>query len=344
VAFFRFTSFGEVASFWSASFGGEDKKATTDFSHAILGASARLYFKPRVITGPFIADNTDFNGRVSFDGIHFKDKVSFGESNLGQVSFNLCKFDQQPIFDRADLRKAELIGAPVEDFRLMACKWPESKGRKVTYDARKINDNGFITIDNVKNIDPFPTLWGSEKPNIPPLKHLEDLYRRLKKVARAEMDEPLASDFHYAEKEMQRRYALIQFHNQVESRHYSDTPLSAREEFQGLGVYLTLSLYKLISEYGEGPLRAFLVLFALLLAPLFYLHLPEAWQPSFLAPPMNTPTYGLGAQWLHFIPLVKLPDANEAGWLARLLMLGSQLAITLQAALFGFALRNRFRR
>jgi uncharacterized protein YjbI with pentapeptide repeats len=370
VADFRSATFGEGAYFSEATFGGADKKATTIFSHAILGASGRLHFTPRAITGPFIADKTDFNGRVRFDDTHFKDKVSFGESNLGQVSFNLCKFDQQPIFDRTDLRKAELIGAPVEDFRFMACKWPESKGRKITYDARKINGNGFITIDNVEKIAPFPTQGGSKKPNIPPLKHLEDLYRRLKKVARAEMDEPLASDFHYAEKEMMRLHGLEAFLG----RNGSGNGLSLIARFQGLGRYITLSLYRLISGYGEAPLRALWTLCMLLFTPYMLLEptnnmvglwfvgiaflFSQAWYiaPLLLALVLQHMSQGvLGLhelpveigrtaldKWINFLPLTKLDSSIPA--VPRILMLAWQVAITLQAALFGFALRNRFRR
>ncbi|MGX7950448.1 pentapeptide repeat-containing protein [Oleidesulfovibrio alaskensis] len=367
---FWYTIFREEAYFSEARFGGADKKATTIFSHAILGASGRLHFTPRAITGPFIADKTDFNGRVRFDDTHFKDKVSFGESNLGQVSFNLCKFDQQPIFDRTDLRKAELIGAPVEDFRFMACKWPESKGRKITYDARKINGNGFITIDNVEKIAPFPTQGGSKKPNIPPLKHLEDLYRRLKKVARAEMDEPLASDFHYAEKEMMRLHGFEAFLGRNGSGH----GLSLTARFQGLGRYITLSLYRLISGYGEAPLRALWTLCMLLFTPYMLLEptnnmvalwfvgiaflFSQAWYiaPLLLALVLQHMSQGvLGLhelpveigrtaldKWINFLPLTKLDSSIPA--VPRILMLAWQVAITLQAALFGFALRNRFRR
>jgi|GEM_PF-5873572 len=370
VADFRSATFGGTTVFNRATFGGADKKATTIFSHAILGASGRLHFTPRAITGPFIADNTDFNGRVRFDDTHFKDKVSFGESNLGQASFNLCKFDQQPTFDRTDLRKAELIGAPVEDFRFMACKWPESKGRKITYDARKINGNGFITIDNVEKIAPFPTQVGSKKPNIPPLKHLEDLYRRLKKVARAEMDEPLASDFHYAEKEMMRLHGFEAFLGRNGSGH----GLSLIARFQGLGRYITLSLYRLISGYGEAPLRALWTLCMLLFTPYMLLEptnnmvglwfvgiaflFSQAWYiaPLLLALVLQHMSQGvLGLhelpvevgrtaldKWINFLPLTKLDSSIPA--VPRILMLAWQVAITLQAALFGFALRNRFRR
>lgn len=98
-----------------------------------------------------------------------------------------------------------------------------------------------------------------------------------------------------------------------------------------------LSIYKTISGYGEAPLRAGFILLILAIGlPLLFLASVNAdlltWDETMLK------------AGLEFIPLTKGKGSDDPGGLHILLKTLSQLAITLQAALFGFALRNRFRR
>ncbi|WP_018125509.1 pentapeptide repeat-containing protein [Desulfovibrio oxyclinae] len=364
--YFGNATFGEKANFWYAKFRGE-----AYFTNATFGGEANFRYakfesEAQFLLSTFssfmIADKTAFEDKTLFEKATFQKNASFSQTTFKEVSFPLSRFYEEPVFDRADLRMAELLGAPVEDFRLMACKLPTRRGRRITYDARKVNGIGYFPLDNVNTV--------STLEETPPPGHLEDLYRRLKKVARREYDETLASDFHYAEKEMQRHRGWDMLTNCERTRE-NNHGFCLRDRARGLGLWLVLSLYRFISGYGESPLRAFGALMLLVLLPgaLMHplpVHLPlwlaiiglMAFPKGFFLPfwlgaaslwflphiPNSLENLDLGASWLHFIPLVKLPKAAEFDWLPRALMLCSQVAITLQAALFGFALRNRFRR
>lgn len=111
-------------------------------------------------------------------------------------------------------------------------------------------------------------------------------------------------------------------------------------------LYYVLSLYKLSSEYGEGPSRATLWLICLLSLPLiFFCTGPELEVASKASNSIwAVPSSNAIENWLQFLPLVRVPEIGGAGWAMRLIMIVGQLLITIQAALFGFALRNRFRR
>jgi len=306
----------------------------SDTNTAIAISKSHIYSSIK-----FVSLKTE--GKMSFDNTVFHSRSSFVESDMGNASFRHCHFLTPPTFEKVDFRRTELLGAPVENFRIMACTWPLSNGRSITYDARKANGHGFFDIENVRAASEFPKKQSELQ--APKAKHLEDLYRRLKKAAREEMDEPLASDFHYAEKEMQRFRSKNQFHNRIESRHWPERPLSATEEFRGGALWIALSIYKLISGYGEDPKRALIILLLFILSPYFVLHILHTWYPELFAD-LALSSDVLLTQWLSFIPLAKIPEQNTTSPLARWMMLFFQVTITLQAALFGFALRNRFRR
>ncbi|MFI3272772.1 MAG: pentapeptide repeat-containing protein [Pseudomonadota bacterium] len=344
---FTKTIFANAALFYNAEFYSNvifyDTHFENDvlFNNATLDRIATLGFIMCKVNGNFIIDDATLKGRVIFDEIHTNKHLSFKKSNIGHASFKHSKFEEPPIFEHTNLKKADFIEAPIEDFKFMGCFWPESHGRVVTYDSRKIDGLGYFSLSNVENIDFFP----EEK--APSLYLLEDLYRRLKKVAKDEMDERLVSDFHYAEKEIRRLRALRIFNDDEDVRHDRDVPFTYKEMWRALRTYIILCLYKLISGYGEAPFKAGGWLLSLCFLPLILLDL--------LPYPVTTggvleidlwamPFADVFQNWIYFFPLVKLPDASCAGGLSRLLMLISQIFITIQAALFGFALRNRFRR
>ncbi|BFR48755.1 pentapeptide repeat-containing protein [Nitratidesulfovibrio sp. HK-II] len=311
-------------------------------SHISTSKDSNFYITHSTINGMLNFSECEINGILDMSSTIITQRAYFEDSNIGFAKFKNCVIKDLTTFDRVDLRRASFSGAPIENFRMIACRWPTSSGRRLTYDARKLENCGYLKIDNTEALA-FPPQKKPDKA-LPP-QHLEDLYRRIKKTAREGMDETLTSDFHYAEKEMQRLRGFQQFRDDWACRHSPDAALPIKERLRGLGLYLTLLCYKLTSGYGEAPGQAALwLLFLTFGAPLIGLLIPPAWCPASLAIPLHIYGANLGDKWLHFLPLVKLPDADAAGWLARFLMLLSQVAITLQAALFGFALRNRFRR
>lgn len=144
----------------------------------------------------------------------------------------------------------------------------------------------------------------------------------MKAKYKAENNEYEASKWHIAEKEAQLK-------------------LLAQKKDERFNWFM-LWLYKLVSGFGENPGRAFGVLASLLVVPLLFCIMDiEAnffgliFHSHQVAEPM--------VRWLKFVPLTRAITGAEPGYL-RTLMFFWQLLITLQAALFAFALRNNFRR
>lgn len=131
----------------------------------------------------------------------------------------------------------------------------------------------------------------------------------MKKIASDARDEPLASDWHYAEKEMQRRAA------KKNNRWF----------------WFGLTAYKWASGYGEAPLRAGLWLLFLLALPVaLYLLLGD--QGGVCAhPEYCLPWSAIDAK------VVKTPWPHLGFRLY-------QVLVVVQAGLFGFATRNKMRR
>lgn len=146
---------------------------------------------------------------------------------------------------------------------------------------------------------------------------LEATYRRLKRVALEEKDFVLASDWHYNEKYWKMKQIWF--------------PLAWTK------------LYFFFSGFGERPGRSILWLLAFLIWPLALL---TALQRGWFGNPL--PMDSMLANWLNFIPFVKAAkfeptSYGRATWIIPLMAL-SQILISVQAALFGLALRNRLRR
>lgn len=141
------------------------------------------------------------------------------------------------------------------------------------------------------------------------------MFRRLKKIAADARDEPLASDWHYAEKEMQRRAA----------------------KKNNLWFYLGLTAYKWASGYGEAPARATVCLAILLLIPWLASLLPPDWGwASYLAGVFSDPKL--------CIPQTDMETTKALGYWHYLGLKGYQILVLVQAGLFALATRNKMRR
>lgn len=337
--------FKKGVSFEHATF-----KADVDFTASNLGSDdgsfisldgietsdvSRMKFAGSKVNGIFSITNATLKGYTYFDYLHFSKQSDFSNSYLGYASFRNCTFAIKPLFNGSNLERSRLLGSPIESFNLMACVWPTSKGRCITFDSRKVNNEGYFEIASDSLLPPHKAA--------PQIRHLEDLYRRLKKTAQDEKDDQRASDFHYAEKELQRLLAL-QIAKKPESA--CDHNLSACNVHGRIHYAFEaaiLWIYKLVSEYGEGPGRALLILLILALLPLMFIGIGDTVSSlNFEAFRLAAP--GILNKWVYFSPMVKIPGPSEAGAGLRILLVFYHIAITLQAALFGFALRNRFKR
>ena len=328
--------FSEVANFNNAQF-----KSCTSFifiqakkvvflSNAIFKDQAD--FRHAEFEQSAIFNDTTMEA-VDFEHSHFHQPAYFKRTNLGSAKFDSCLVDDQLEFDQADLLRAEFNGAPLEKFRFIDCTWPEHKGRMVVYEARQVRKGkktqGFVKLDK-------PEIVGTHESKTE-AKKLADIFRRLKKQANIENDQPLVSDWHYWEKEMQRiarKQRAAHFH-----------PLR-RIWWIDLGMFLALQIYKTTSGYGESPGRALAWLAILVLAPL----VPWLWSSLGLN---LIPGYEPLVWWcnevfpgepLRYLPLVKHSPDDALTRGTKLWMGLWQALIYLQTAWTGLALRNKMRR
>ncbi|BCS89948.1 hypothetical protein PSDVSF_31900 [Pseudodesulfovibrio sediminis] len=150
-----------------------------------------------------------------------------------------------------------------------------------------------------------------------------DFYQRMKAKYKAENNEYEASRWHVAEKEAQ-----LKLLGQSENVKFN---------------WFMLWLYKQSSFFGEWPRRAFKVFLLLLFLPLLILTGIEVYQHFAWMQFDPAKVDHVIGEWLRYIPLTKAAS-DEPSSALRAFMFFWQLLITVQAALFAFALRNNFRR
>lgn len=257
----------------------------------------------------------DFSGAI-FDGAYFERAMFNGVGKFVQTVFYGASFKNSTIkeyldFKSVDMSRVSIVNAWIERMHFINCRWPTYKSRtlwpcsemrRTIWDANIIDNNVDLPVIGKNSIGLF--VCQSVSPYM-----LAETFRKLKRSASEARDEPLASDWHYAEKEMQRRAA------------WKDRK----------GFWAALGLYRVFSGYGEAPLRAGLWLLFLLALPVA-LHLLLGGAKG-LCP---NPEYCL--PWT----AVKAEIA-WAPWSYYGLRL-YQVLVIVQAGLFGFATRNKMRR
>ena len=293
----------------------------TDFQHAVME-------QPAIFNDAQIA-------LANFEHCHFQKSAYFRRTKFGAVRFDSCLADDQLEFEQTELTRAEFSGAPLEKFRFIHCIWPRHQGRDVIYEARQIETSqgkqGFVKLDQPPTVD-TPKIWGGwpgflfldDQPILgafetpPDTSKLADTFRRLKKIADLEKDQPLVSDWHFWEKEMQRL---------GRKQDAADFRPKLKTWWANLGIFILLQAYKSACGYGENPARAAIVLSLLILLPFVGLAI------------LNAPAHPD-----FYIPLLasKSPEGLILGF--KVLHKAYQLIITVQAGFFGLAMRNRYRR
>jgi hypothetical protein len=214
VNFFRATFTGE-ANFLRTTFATEANFEETDFSASVnflytnFAARANFHgsqFRGRTLfTGGHVAEEPHFCLLFTrATEVDFRDLVIASPESLSfrHVDFRTCRFLN------TDLRKIELTGV----------RWPEKTVRWRKKGTRH------VVYDEIAPVS-----------GAPPWDELERLYRELKQNYDDRRNYPRAGDFHYGEKEMQRRNPA--------------TPRSLK---------VFLWLYWLVSGYGEHFLRPLL--------------------------------------------------------------------------------------
>jgi hypothetical protein len=149
----------------------------------------------------------------------------------------------------------------------------------------------------------------------------EELYRSMKQRAAEAHDQPQVSHWHYQEK----RIALKRGGN-------------------GIFEAVMLWLYWATSGFGERALRAGCCLAGLTVLPLLLFSTAKLAATSVSFRPDYIAIAEVFTDWQRAMPLSKVPSGSLPSAWKLWTFYVSQLLIALQATLFGFALRNRFRR
>ncbi|WP_291325282.1 pentapeptide repeat-containing protein [Desulfovibrio sp. UCD-KL4C] len=328
---FQRTQFRGVASFQETCFAGanfinaESRKKIifNDSTFGTVHFDSMNFQKYAIFTGAWFLEETSFTETIfheysNFEGTEFYGKTSFKHALFKEwtyfrnVVFNMnTSFagtisKETILIENSELSKLLFTETNIESFKFIECTWPELKGRKVIYDERL----------NLKKENNF-------------LK-LEEIYRRLKKISRDNNDEILASAWHYKEKEMLRKRL-----------HYENKLTSLRTLF----LRAINNIYWAISGYGEEPLQAFAFLFLFILCPLLTAFYFGPFYEFTLCGDIFKDNTHLVSRWLWYLPLtkIKLTCANISDW-NYFFKVFYNLLVTIQAALFAFALRNKLRR
>ena len=326
-------------------------------------------FSEMNIHGNFSLFKTSFEKHVTFnDSKFFKNFLALGAyfqswSLFRNVIFKKYAFfkdaicDKKIILEKVKLDTMPFTNVNIESFKFVDCKWGEKKLSPV-YDEEHKSE---LNIDNSQ---------------------LEEIYRRLKKNAKDSADEMQSSYWHYREKKMQKKnsesafffpsmftvYILIAVSLIVFSISTYMTPIEHaiapsiifivfaanlvwddfiifKKHYQTTNranffLKISLNIYDWISGFGEKPEKALFILLSMLLISLIVTpYLPELKQ---IKSGNNIPTDNLST-WLWYLPLTKIQLAATNGinyfWKALI-----NILITIQAALFAFALRNKLRR
>jgi len=354
--FFKNTTFGKIADFWSAKFFKE-----ADFENAKF-RDVVDFLGTEFINGVFFT-NSSFKNTANFKSTIFKKKVSFDHASFeGAVKFDIPNFndevnfrnifapDAQIRFLEADLSRVSFIGTDLLAIKFEQCKWPSKRStlykRLWVFSRQPIFPRFFrssladVLYDEIKTEKHLKEMtyhdWFVESSN--EYGRIEDLYRQLKQQSKERHNETEASKWHYREKEMYRKKLLRR-----------RIPLCS-----------VLWWYWAISGYGERPLRAFLAIF-------FWIGITTAI--------MNLDWFGL--QLLKYVSVSNYYESivgysgsfnPQKTWFAILntiqhalfikeplykainpigqtiLSFFTRIIIPIQAALFAFALRNKLRR
>ena len=289
-------------------------------------------------------EKTRFYGPASFRHALFKEWTYFRNVKfLAPTTFAGTISKETILIESVNLSNLSLLETNIESFQFTECTWPRGK-------------DGHRTIRD--------ELLRLELKNGTSLTKLEEIFRRLKKVSRENNDEMQSSTWHYKEKEMLRKKLREENGSGMIENTYSKVcyyfPCGIDDFQQKISKLVTLTenqrtpfmrflntAYWLVSGYGEEPLRAgawlllfiFGAMFATILGP-HSVHDVTAASLVFQTPSISGEFI---KSWLWYMPLMKISGLHPTGW-NYLLKALFNVAISVQAALFGFALRNKLRR
>jgi uncharacterized protein YjbI with pentapeptide repeats len=258
----------------------------------------------RIILFPRTEHRKTFTRMADFRMTQFREKTNF----IGCSSNGIIRFEE------VDLAHVSFLETNLCEFNFVRCTWQQKFGRNVLYDE---------ILSRSQNCTK-----GFEK--------VEDLYRQLKQKYKEEHNEPEVSNWHFGEKEMFRKKRWFRRRN----------PISLS------------NLYWASSGYGENPILAgiiILVLFIFVTTGMNFFGLIPFGNEKSVFGFMEINGFSGSFDWEKFKLLVfntiqytlffKTPFFKPEtinGYIFQTIF--TRLLIPIQATLFAFALRNKFRR
>jgi uncharacterized protein YjbI with pentapeptide repeats len=321
---FSRTEFGGKASFETVRFGGR-----ANFHFSRFRGKASFY-------------DAKFSGEAEFGSAKFGDEAVFWRTDFGgTAAFGQLKFEEmgRVTFRDLTLERPSFIGVDFRKCDFIAVKWKQEGGRFVLYDEallrgeiwRKLSKSEYNLLRPLKWLALLVREFFSPS-NEMKIRAVEHLYREMKLKAGEMNDHYSYSHWHQSEKEMQYLRASIKhpFH------------------------FAAIKLYSLLSGFGENPARAFFVLIVLILLSAVWFGLvglkPSKGRGDTVRIEEATDLFvpktaaALPLTTLQYAIFEKDPTYQPANTLGQYLKVLVKILIPIQAALFAFALRNRFRR
>ncbi|MEN6375594.1 MAG: pentapeptide repeat-containing protein [Smithella sp.] len=340
-AYFWRTQFSGEAAFWSAQFSGNADFRDAQFSeethfrdaqfsgNAYFGSaqfSEETDFMEAKFSGEADFGSAQFSGKAGFRAAQFSGKSLFDATTFKDVvEFNNIKITESPLFENVNLEKVCFVDTDVRKIDFINCTWGEREGHYAVYDETKISPSSGI-------LEYLKSLWKIPEDKEKIIEKTETVYRRLKQRYKENHNEFEASIWHYSEKEMQRKRSCL--------RHLFD--------------WLFIHLYWISSGYGERPLRSFVVLLALvgtacIVLPFFPLQgngIAEnlkftGWINTFSS---EEHVKAVILSVFQYITLQRETILSPNTLDGAFIKYAAQFFIPIQAALFFFALRNRFKK
>jgi len=269
-----------------------------------------------------------FLGRTQFDRASFKELIVEDVDVDNELTFTETNFEAQARFSKIhagescillhslEAKSLQLVNFTTIDadkFIFKLCEWP-NRLYPETHNIEKVSSFVELVKRFFKNADDSSgrgLICGTGQKSVSRCKQCKELYQHLKRKAAEHHDQELAGRWHYREK-------LMAFYCGTRSER------------------LVLAMYWLFSGFGERPWWAlgWLIVIGLIL-PWVYSEWAALARLDYSWLNWEAAKNGM----LRCMPFVKLEGGSQSWghWLF-------QIAIALQAALFGFALRNKFKR
>lgn len=343
-AWFEKAIFEKRGWFYRATFRQDAGFSGCQFSEEVKFTRAffkNVFFLDVIFGGTTYFNEAVFGEEVEFNGATFQGYTWFSRNDFkAGASFKLVKFLGETKIDRVQFQGAgdflQTVFSNTEFSDISDDSWivfERCAAEQVYFYRVGLGRCDFVQTDISKAhfIDSWwPDTEGSyyvadeQKHHSP--QAIRNFFQRMKRKYKDEHNEYEASKWHLAEKEA--HLGILEEETASLRKVISDAVNNKKplkfEEISNRFIFHLLKLYKISSGFGEKPFQALLWLILLVLLPCI--------------------PYLFPGDMRCYIPLLKIRPSSEVLIVTHLWMGLWQLLITFQAALFGFALRNRFRR